>query len=204
MQRPRFIAEQARHAHGPLGWLIAFIMARETWIQNQRAITALAVQDGDHVLDIGCGHGRSLATLAAQTPGGRVVGADPSQLMVEMAASRNRDLIHAGRVDVAVASVESLPFGRAAFDRVLCVHVLYFWPNLHEALSEIARVLKPGGRLSILFRTNEAPATASFPPEVYRFRSYDEVAAGLGHVGLDVEAAADAGDCVLVTARKRG
>ena len=40
MRRPLFIAEQARHAHGFLGRLIAFIMARETWPQNLRAIDA--------------------------------------------------------------------------------------------------------------------------------------------------------------------
>ena len=43
MRRPRFIAEQARNARGPLGRLVAFVMARETWAQNRRAIQALDV-----------------------------------------------------------------------------------------------------------------------------------------------------------------
>ena len=59
MRRPHFIAEQARHATGLLGRIVAFIMARETWAENQRAIDALDIQPTDHILDIGCGHGGS-------------------------------------------------------------------------------------------------------------------------------------------------
>lgn len=187
MRRPRFIAEQARNARGPLGRLIAFIMARETWAQNRRAIDALEVAPSDHVLDLGCGPGRALAALAARAPRGRVVGADPSELMAEIASDRNKALLRAGRVDVAVAGVEALPFADASFDKVLCVHVLYFWPELTPAFRELRRVLKPGGRFVLLFRTTaDAEAIASFPPEVYAFRPLTQVAASLGAVGLEV------------------
>jgi hypothetical protein len=61
MRRPRFIAEQARNAQGLLGR--PFIMARETRGVNQRVIEALGISHSDHVLDLGCGHGHSLAEL---------------------------------------------------------------------------------------------------------------------------------------------
>jgi cyclopropane fatty-acyl-phospholipid synthase-like methyltransferase len=57
MRRPVFIAKQARDAKGVLGRIIASRMAHETWAQNRRAIDALGVGRGDHVLDIGCGPG---------------------------------------------------------------------------------------------------------------------------------------------------
>lgn len=113
MRRPRFIAEQARHAKGPLGRIIAFIMARETWRENLRAIDALDVQPSDHVLDIGCGPGRGLAEIAKRAPHGRVAGADPSELMVDTAVHRNRALVRAHLVDVAQARVDHLPFADA-------------------------------------------------------------------------------------------
>jgi len=187
MRRPRFIAEQARNARGLLGRLIAFIMARETWAQNLRAVDALDIQPADHVLDIGCGPGRALAVIAAKAPRGRAAGADPSELMAEIAVGRNRSLVRAGRVDVAVASVEALPFPDASFDKVLCVHVIYFWPELGPALHEIRRVLKPGGRLVMLFRTSADTASVqTFPAEVYRFRSIEDVEATAGRAGLIV------------------
>jgi ubiquinone/menaquinone biosynthesis C-methylase UbiE len=202
MRRPAFIAEQARHASGPLGRLIAYIMARETWSQNQRAIAALEVVNDDNVLDIGCGHGRSLPALSHLTPDGLVVGVDPSELMVEIAAKRAGQLIEACRADVVHAAVENLPFVAESFDKALCVHVLYFWPDLHEAFNEIARVLKPGGRLSLLFRTDDCAAAASFPVEIYRFRSCGDVATVLTKVGFGVETVTDIGDCILLTARR--
>lgn len=188
MRRPRFIAEQARHAQGPLGRLIAFIMARETWAENKGAIDALGIVASDHILDIGCGHGRSLAALAARAENGHVVGVDPSELMAEIAVRRNRELVKARRVEVAIAGVDALPFADAAFDKALCVHVVYFWKDLAAALREIARVLKPGGRLALVLRTNEdETAVRAFPADVYRFPALAEVTAALVGAGFTLD-----------------
>jgi ubiquinone/menaquinone biosynthesis C-methylase UbiE len=205
MRRPQFIAEHARNARGLLGRLIAFIMARETWGQNLREMDALGIDQGDHVLDIGCGHGRSLTELAARAPRGHIVGVDPSELMIEIAGQRNRPLIAAARVDVVLSSVESLPFPDDMFDKAQCVHVLYFWKDIEMSLREIARVLKPGGRLGLLFRTNADPKViASFPPNIYRFPALADVSAALERAGMDVLAAGDgANEPTLVLATKR-
>lgn len=205
MRRPKFIAKHARNARGLLGRLIAFIMARETWSQNLRVIDALGIEQGDHVLDIGCGHGRSLTELAARAPRGHIVGVDPSELMVEIAADRNRRLIEAARVDVVLSTVESLPFSDDVFDKAQCVHVLYFWKDIETSLREIARVLKPGGRLGLVFRTNaDVKAIASFPPEIYSFPALADVSAALERAGMDIHIAGDsANELALVLATKR-
>ena len=189
MRRPRFIAEQARNARGPLGWLIAWLMARETWRENLAAMDALGVQVDDCVLDLGSGHGRGLSELAERAARGRVVGADPSPLMCELAAARNRERMRAAQVEVVLAGAERLPFADASFDKVLCVHVVYFWNDLGAALREIGRVTRPGGRLAIAARTaaNDA-AVAAFPREVYRFPTLTELRSALVHAGFESEA----------------
>jgi ubiquinone/menaquinone biosynthesis C-methylase UbiE len=192
MRRPRFIAEQARHATGLLGKLIAFIMAHETKGDNRRAIAALEIGPTNHVLDIGCGHGRSLPELAALTTDGKVVGADPSDTMVSIAKAHCAELIRAGRVHVVAAGVTGLPFGDDTFDRALCVHVVYFWPDLVDGLREIARVLKPGGKLALLFRTGASPAVSAFPADVYHFPALDEMASALAAAGFAVQIPPDA------------
>ncbi|KRP92318.1 hypothetical protein AOQ72_29475 [Bradyrhizobium yuanmingense] len=205
MRRPQFIAEHARNARGLLGRLIAFLMARETWGQNLRVMDALGIEQDDQVLDIGCGHGRSLMELAARAPRGHIVGLDLSELMIEIAAQRNRSLIEAARVELVLSTAESLPFPNGVFDKVQCVHVLYFWKDIETSLREIARVLKPGGRLGLLFRTNADPkAIASFPPEIYTFPALADVSAALQRVGMDVHLAEDsANQPALVLATKR-
>ncbi len=208
MRRPHIIAEQARHARGLLGWIIASIMARETRAANLRAIEALGIAPGNHVLDIGCGHGASLAAIAARAPKGRVVGVDPSPLMVDMAVRRNRRLVRRGRARVVVAGAETLPCPDVVFDRALCVHVVYFWTDLDACLREIARVLKPGGRLALLFRTDADAATvATFPADVYRFRALAEMIAALTVAGFAVDSIntagkGEAGPVLLVAERR--
>jgi ubiquinone/menaquinone biosynthesis C-methylase UbiE len=205
MRRPRFIAEQARNARGLLGRFIAFVMAHETFAANRRAIDALDVQRGDHVLDVGCGHGRSLTELAARASDGRIAGTDPSELMAEIAVERNREFVKARRVDVKIARADALPFADAAFDKVLCVHVIYFWDELGAGFREIARVLKPGGRLALVFRTNaDKAAVQAFPAEVYRFRSFAEVTAALDEDGFTIDTADERStEPMLVVATKR-
>jgi ubiquinone/menaquinone biosynthesis C-methylase UbiE len=180
-------------------------MAHETRSQNLRVMDALGIDRSDQILDLGCGHGRSLTELAARAATGRVVGVDPSELMVKIAAKRNGALIEAARVDVVLATVDSLPFSDDAFDKVLCVHVFYFWEDIDVSLREIARVLTLGGRLGLLFRTKaDSAAVASFPPEIYRFPALAEVTAALEQAGLDVHAASDCtNEPVLLLAEKR-
>jgi len=207
LRRPRIIAEQARHARGLLGWIIASIMARETWAANLEAIDALEIGAREHVLDVGCGHGRGLAAIAARAPGVRVAGVDPSALMVQIARRRSRRLIGASRVEVMVAGVEALPFADGAFDRALCVHGVYFWPDLEAGLTEIARVLRPGGRLALLFRTDaDTAAVRSFPSEVYHFPPLQTVITALAAAGFSSQVAeGNGGDCngpVLLVAER--
>ena len=94
---------------------------------------------------------------------------------------------------------------RDAFDKVICVHVLYFWKDLDISLREIARVLKPGVRLGLLFRSKaDLASVASFPPEIYRFPALADVTEAVERVGLDVHAGTDyANEPVLLLAEKR-
>jgi ubiquinone/menaquinone biosynthesis C-methylase UbiE len=185
MRRPRFIADQARHARGVVGRLIAFVMARESLEPNRRAVEALNVAATDSVLDVGCGPGTALTGLASKARKGRVVGIDPSPLMVEIARRRNRNQIAAGQVSILQADVTAIPGPDSAFDKVMCVHVIYFWESLETGLREIARVLKPGGRAVFLFRTaDDKQFVEAFPSAVYSFRTLRDVQQALAVEGF--------------------
>jgi SAM-dependent methyltransferase len=105
------------------------------------------------VLDVGCGGGRTIETLAATAPEGKVFGVDYSAASVSVARQRNAAAIASGRVDVRQASVSQLPFPGDTFDLVTAVETHYYWPNLPHDLREIMRVLAPGRTLLIIAET---------------------------------------------------
>lgn len=204
MRRPNFIARQARAPSGVIGRLVAAIMVRETEGVNRRAVDALDVAPMDSVLDIGCGNGLSLTLLATRSKHGRVAGIDPSPLMVRRATARNLALVAVQRVDISVAQVEHLPFPDESLDKCMSVHTLYFWENLSIAFHEISRVLKSGGKLALIFRTDaDEDAVKNFPKEIYRFRPLKVVADDLEAAGFCIESSeTDACGPTLLVAKK--
>lgn len=96
---------------------------------------------GRDVLDIGCGAG-PLAEKLAQG-GARVSGFDSSSQMIEIARQRLDD-----DADLQVADLAApLPYGNDSFDAACASLVLHYLPDWVDALTEIKRVLRPGGKL---------------------------------------------------------
>ena len=110
-------------------------------------IKALALQPGQRVLEMGCGTGRTMVRVALSHKV-RVDGVDALPLMLRMARKR---LWLAGlrpRTSLSHASGTSLPFAQQTYDRVYTESVLGFQnaTNAEAMLTQIFRVLKPGGR----------------------------------------------------------
>jgi SAM-dependent methyltransferase len=102
------------------------------------AFAAVAEVAPVHVLEVGCGPGEASERIAREL-GADVVAVDSSERMVDLA--RERD------VDARVGDVQTLPFEDGAFDCALAAWVLFHVADLDRALAELARVLRPGGRL---------------------------------------------------------
>jgi SAM-dependent methyltransferase len=100
---------------------------------------------GLQLLDVGCGDGALAFELSGR--GADVTGLDADPDMVT--AARKRAEAESARLHFVDGNAERLPFGDAAFDRVVAVTVLCFVRDAEKAVAEMARVLKPGGRLVI-------------------------------------------------------
>lgn len=103
---------------------------------------------GEHVLDVACGTGTA-ARLAAQRVGatGAVVGLDIDPGMIEVArslAASSAGALPSWRCGTAL----EMPFGDGAFDVVLCLQGVQFFPDTLAGLRELRRVVKPAGRLA--------------------------------------------------------
>jgi SAM-dependent methyltransferase len=93
----------------------------------------------ERVLEVGTGEGQVARAIVA-THGATVVGIDPTERQIEVAIARG------GGPDYHLAGAEQLPFDDASFDAVVCCLVFEHIDAVDAALSEVARVLRPGGR----------------------------------------------------------
>jgi len=118
------------------------------------------IQPGDTVLDLGSGGGLD-CFLAAQRvgPSGRVIGVDMTEEMVAKARSNAAQGNYAN-VEFRLGEIEHLPIEDSSVDLVISNCVLNLVPDKAQAFREIARVLKPGGRVMVsdILRRGELPA----------------------------------------------
>jgi ubiquinone/menaquinone biosynthesis C-methylase UbiE len=132
-------------------WVLDTFLIRG-WLRElrQRTATLARLQPGEKVLDVGCGTG-TLAIEVQQRVGatGRAFGVDPGAQQIARARSKaaRRNL----PIDFKVGVIEHLDFPDQTFDVVLSTLMMHHLPDdlKRQGLSEIARVLKPGGRLVI-------------------------------------------------------
>jgi demethylmenaquinone methyltransferase / 2-methoxy-6-polyprenyl-1,4-benzoquinol methylase len=116
---------------------------------RQRAVDRAEVGPGSDALDICCGTGDLALELRRRIgPDGRVVGSDFSEPMLELARRKSGD--EGLPVEFGWADALDLPYGDASFDAVTIGFGARNLADLEEGLSEMARVLRPGGRLVIL------------------------------------------------------
>jgi SAM-dependent methyltransferase len=113
--------------------------------ERRLVLEALSISPGDRVLDVGCGPGTYTRPLAEAAGNGLVVGIDASEAMVAAAARRGE------RQNLAYVRGDGggLPFGDGHFDAVCCVGVIHLLEDPMTALSEMVRVLAPGGRIML-------------------------------------------------------
>lgn len=140
---------QLQHPTGLTGRLVGHAMAFANRRANRAAVEALGIEPADEILELGFGPGAAIETLAALAPEGRIYGIDKSQEMLALACKRNKAAMRAGRVVLTQGSFDRLPLPAATVDKVLAVNVIYFWHEAGAVLSEIRRVLRPGGILAI-------------------------------------------------------
>jgi ubiquinone/menaquinone biosynthesis C-methylase UbiE len=114
------------------------------------------------VLDVGCGSGNT-ACLIVEQYGSRVHGIDISEVMIAKATERARRQGLLDKVEFRVADTFQLPFEDGLFDVVIVESVLTPLPgDKKQALSEMVRVVRPGGRIGV----NESTVDPSAPPEL--------------------------------------
>ncbi len=153
------ISQREQYARG--GW------GRRYWDYRDRR--TLAELEGPRVLDAGCGEGVTLEKLVARFGRAGVSGVDLDP--------RNAEICRAHGLPVQAADLCALPFPPASFDSAVCMEVIEHLDRPDVALRELARVVRPGGRLAVVFPNDWAMWLARMACLRWREAAFDP-----GHV----------------------
>ncbi len=125
---------------------------------NDAVVRELGIRPGECVVDLGAGAGA--ATFEAARRGAKVVAVDPMPFMRAILGLRRRLDPKGRRITVHDGAAESIPAHDGSVDALFTVNTLHHWTNLQTASRELARVLKPGGRVMLLDEDFDAPTHA--------------------------------------------
>jgi SAM-dependent methyltransferase len=126
-----------------ISWRASSLGAITAAVEQRLMLDLMGDVVGARVLDAGCGDGKLVCAVVSQGAVGTGVDPDPAML----AAARARADEAGFKATFKEGRVERLPFPDAVFDVVAAVTVLCFVPDVASAVREMARVLRPGGRL---------------------------------------------------------
>jgi SAM-dependent methyltransferase len=128
--------------------LTAVYVTPDVIAQRARLLEVMGLGAGDRVLDVGCGAGFLSLELAERVgASGRVLGVDVSRVQLELAAAR---CASRSWVTFREADAMHLPCGAGELDVVVSAQVLEYVVDVDQALRELARVVRPGGRVYVL------------------------------------------------------
>jgi len=200
----------AKQARKPSGWLGRNILkpmfVTGNAALNQFIFDLLAVQPRDKLLEIGFGPGVLIKQLCEQEPASKIIGLDFSPTMLKQAYSLNKKFIKRFQLTLIEGSSDDMPFDFEGFDSVFCANTLYFWQPPEPHLNEVFRVLKPGGKFVMGFRTGEQIDAMGLHPSIFARYTPEAVKALLLSIGFtDVSIESQSGfpvDSFCAVARK--
>lgn len=120
------------------------------------ALSHLAIEPDERLLEIGCGRGVAIALIAERLAGGHIVGLDRSDSAVQAANERNAAAVTAGKVEILQSALADYTTAAARFDKIFAINVNLFWLEAMRELAMMKPLFASGGRLFLFF---EPPGT---------------------------------------------
>jgi ubiquinone/menaquinone biosynthesis C-methylase UbiE len=164
----RFIQHHYDGLAGKLTGLTGLVTGHEALAGRVIRDRAFDVRGCKRILDVGCGNGRYTRFLLRRAdPDAMITGFDLSQKMLRRARRR----VASDRVSFVAADLTHMPYADGTFDAVVCGWVLEHLPDPRPGLRELARVMRPGGRL--LLMATEDTLTGAFCSRMWHCRTYN-------------------------------
>ncbi len=182
----RALAGLARQLGDPTGFagrVVGRVLNRGNRSLVVAAVAATECGPAADIADIGFGGGVGLDILLHHE-GTVVHGVEMSETMLTGAKRRFANDIARGRLRLYAGRMESLPLDDSALDAVISTNTVYFVPDLAAALRELARVLRPGGRLVLGIGDPDQMTKMPFTRHGFRLRPIDELVSTIREAGF--------------------
>jgi ubiquinone/menaquinone biosynthesis C-methylase UbiE len=145
----------------------------------RKAIETLGPAPNERFLEIGFGTGLFAQMLLLASSETIVAGVDPTPTMVKTAIDRLSDRGLRDHSDLRAGTDESLPWNDNQFDGIIAIHCFQFWKDPDRSMAEIGRVLRPEGRIIIVFRDHSSNPPTWLPNPLSRSGQEIELATNL-------------------------
>ena len=164
------LAAQLRCPEGEMGIATGLNMNTGNQAMISATLELLQLPANASVLELGPGNAQHLPSLLEQYSISNYQGLEISQTMCDQAAAMHKDAAHS-KVRFSCYDGIHIPFEKEMFDGIFTINTIYFWEQPQVLLSEMERVLKPGGQLFITFA--QASFMQQLPFVQYGFTLYD-------------------------------
>jgi SAM-dependent methyltransferase len=157
--------ENGHHAHehdrGVRGFVRYLRLLPHMWTSdvNREVVRSVAPVSGEWVVDLGAGMGAG--TVEAAMSGAAVVAVDPTPYMRRILALRRRWQRHRATIRIVDGAAESIPLADGSVDALWTVNTIHHWTERDQASRELARVMKPGGRVLLVDEDFDDPSHPS-------------------------------------------
>jgi len=181
----RVISEQLAHPSGVIGcYLLPLLWNKHNRALNDFTLPRLQLQATDRVLEIGFGGGYLIRQMIEKITAGHISGVDASDVILAHCRSRFERSIASGILDLQQASVDALPYPDSHFSKTCSVNSLFYWPNLHQGIREIYRVLAANGLFVLTFTSKQDLDKRGFSAQAVHSFEDQEVADALHEEGF--------------------
>ncbi len=180
-----FMTRQFARPHGFFGRLfMARILNQANQAGNDLAFDLMEVAQTDKVLEVGFGGGDLLLRFARTASTGKIEGLEISKPMLANLQRRIHRERLSNRISLHEGVIEALPFEESYFDCACSINTVYFWTDLRAGLRELARVLRPDGRLILGFGSDKDMRQRGYHERGFSLYSPKDIQAALEAEGL--------------------
>ena len=152
MQSTSLLYRQFHQPTGYTGKLAGWLMTARNKARSDWTVEQLNIQPYQHILEIGYGTGRTLEEVGMKLKIGFIAGIDHSAIMCQEASRRNKRFIRQQLMQLHIGKAADLSYPPHYFHTIYGSNVHFFWKEPQYEFMQLARLLKTGGRLVMVFQ----------------------------------------------------